>query len=35
VIRLEDIGLIDFGGIYDENMLKLHQIKKRVASKIA
>ncbi len=33
VIRLEDIGRIDFGGIYDENMLKLHQIKKRVASK--
>lgn len=33
VIRLEDIGRIDFGGIYDENMLKLHQIKKKVANK--
>jgi hypothetical protein len=32
VIRLEDIGRIDFGGIYDENMLRLHQIKKKVAN---
>lgn len=30
ILRLEDIGRIDFGGIYDENMLKLHQIKKRL-----
>lgn len=30
ILRLEDIGRIDFGGIYDENMLKLHQIKKRM-----
>ena len=30
VMRLEDIGRIDFGGIYDENMLKLHQIKKKM-----
>ena len=30
IVRLEDIGRIDFGGIYDENMLKLHQIKKRL-----
>ncbi len=33
VIRLEDIGRIDFGGIYDESMLKLHQIKKRMRAK--
>jgi hypothetical protein len=33
VIRLEDIGRIDFGGIYDENMLRLHQLKKRVGVK--
>lgn len=33
VIRLEDIGRIDFGGIYDESMLKLHQIKKRMRIK--
>lgn len=31
IIRLEDIGRIDFGGIYDENMLRLHQLKKKVA----
>jgi hypothetical protein len=30
VLRLEDIGRIDFGGIYDENMLRLHQIKKKM-----
>ncbi len=28
IIRLADIGRIDFGGVYDENMLKLHKIKK-------
>lgn len=33
VIRLEDIGRIDFGGIYDENMLRLHQLKKKVVNK--
>jgi hypothetical protein len=33
VIRLEDIGRIDFGGIYDENMLRLHQLKKKRAGK--
>lgn len=33
VIRLEDIGRIDFGGIYDENMLRLHQLKKKVKVK--
>lgn len=32
VLRLDDIGRIDFGGIYDENMLKLHQIKKKIKS---
>ena len=32
VIRLEDIGRIDFGGIYDENMLRLHQLKKKIIS---
>jgi hypothetical protein len=31
VIRLADIGRIDFGGIYDENMLRLHKIKKKIA----
>ncbi len=30
VIRLEDIGRIDFGGIYDENMLRLHKLKKKI-----
>jgi hypothetical protein len=35
IIRLEDIGRIDFGGIYDENMLKLHQIKRRIARAVA
>ena len=30
VLRLEDIGRIDFGGIYDENLLRLHQIKKKM-----
>lgn len=33
VIRLEDIGRIDFGGIYDENMLRLHQLKKKKNTK--
>ncbi len=28
VIRLADIGRIDFGGVYDENMLKLRRIKR-------
>ncbi|MDX1949434.1 MAG: hypothetical protein SFT90_02900 [Rickettsiales bacterium] len=31
IIRLADIGRIDFGGVYDENMLKLHKIKKTKA----
>lgn len=29
IIRLADIGRIDFGGVYDENMLRLHKIKRR------
>lgn len=33
VLRLEDIGRIDFGGIYNENMLKLHRIKKKIRIK--
>lgn len=33
VLRLEDVGRIDFGGIYDESMLKLHQIKKKIIRK--
>ena len=33
VLRLEDIGRIDFGGIYDENMLKLHRLKKRIKNR--
>lgn len=30
LLRLEDIGRIDFGGIYDESMLKIYRIKNKL-----
>jgi len=34
VLRLEDIGRIDFGGIYDESMLKLHRLKRKMSQRV-